>query len=64
MNLDIKRQQQEGLQSCLHVFDIVLLNDKVLTNQPLKERKKILKTVFEPEEGRLLLSDVKEARTK
>ncbi|XP_076100664.1 DNA ligase 4-like isoform X2 [Mytilus galloprovincialis] len=63
MNTDIKRQQQEGLQPCLHVFDIVLLNDKVLTNQPLTERLKILKTVFEPVEGRILLSEHKEART-
>lgn len=63
MNTDIKRQQQEGLQPCLHVFDIVLLNDKVLTNQPLKERLKILKTVFEEEEGRCLLSQHKEARS-
>lgn len=62
-NTDIKRQQQEGLQPCLHVFDIVLLNDKVLTNQPLKERLKILQTVFEPEEGRILLSEHKEARS-
>lgn len=64
MNTDIKRQQQEGLQPCLHVFDIVLLNDKVLTNQPLTERLKIIQTVFEPEEGRILLSQHKEARTK
>ena len=64
MNTDIKRQQQEGLQPCLYVFDIVLLNEKVLTNQPLKERLKILKTVFEEEEGRCLLSQHKEAKSK
>lgn len=64
MNTDIKRQQQEGYQPCLHVFDIVMLNDRVLTNLSLRERRKQLENVFEPEEGRILLSAYTEGKSK
>jgi len=64
MNTDIKRQQAEGYQPCYNVFDVVLLNDKVLTNKPLRERLQLIDTVFEPEEGRIQISQHKEAFSK
>ena len=63
MNTNIKAQAQEGLQPCYHVFDLIMLNGKVLTNQPLRERLKEMETVVEVEEGRLLLSTHVEAQT-
>ena len=64
MNTDIKRQQEEGYQPCLNVFDVIMLNDKVLTNKPLRERLAVLQTVFDEEEGRLQRSQHTEAKTK
>lgn len=64
MNTDIKRQQQEGYQPCYNIFDIVVLNDKVLTNKPLRERLQLLDTIIDPEEGRVQISQHTEARTK
>nr|CAI5853355.1 unnamed protein product [Callosobruchus analis] len=47
MPLDVKKLNDTGrYQPCFCVFDIIMFNDKVLTNQPLKERKEILATVF------------------
>ncbi|XP_069127951.1 DNA ligase 4-like [Argopecten irradians] len=63
MNTDIKRQQQEGYQPCYNIFDIVVLNDKVLTNKPIRERLQLLQTVIEPEEGRVQISQHTEANT-
>ncbi|CAH1966148.1 unnamed protein product [Acanthoscelides obtectus] len=48
MALDVKKLNVTGrYQPCFCVFDIIMLNDRILTNQPLKERKQILKTVFQ-----------------
>ncbi|XP_050403534.1 DNA ligase 4 [Patella vulgata] len=61
---DIKSKElaeTKGYQACLQVFDILLYNDKVLTNLPLRERLKYIEKVFNPTEGRLLISSVKEA---
>lgn len=64
MNTDIKHQREEGYQPCYYAFDLIMLNDRVLTNQPLKERLESLKTVFNEKEGRFLLSKHAEASTK
>ncbi|ESP05690.1 hypothetical protein LOTGIDRAFT_181463 [Lottia gigantea] len=52
--------ETKGYQACLQVFDILLYNDKVLTNLPLKERLKYIDKVFNTIEGRILISQVKE----
>lgn len=64
MNTDIKHQREEGYQPCYYAFDLIMLNGRVLTNQPLKERLELLKTLFKEEEGRLFLSKHTEANTK
>lgn len=56
--------EDKNLQPCLSVFDILLLNDRVLTNLTLKERKRILQETIAPVEGRVIVAEVKEARTK
>lgn len=62
---DIKSPDLVDYQPMLCVFDILSLNDKVLSNKPLRERKQILETdVFNPVEGRIVLSEYKEGRTK
>ena len=48
----------------LCVFDILMLNDQVLSNKTLKERKEILADVFTPIEGRIEFSEYKLAGTK
>lgn len=63
MNTDIKHQREEGYQPCYYAFDLIMLNGRGLTNHPLKERLELLKTVFNEEEGRLLLSKHTEAKT-
>ena len=64
MNTDVKKERQDGFQPCLHVFDILLCNDKVLTNLPLKERLTYIEKVFTSCEGRMIVSQHREARTK
>lgn len=61
---DIKSSKLEGYQPMLCVFDILLLNDEVLTNKSLRDRRKILADVFNPVEGRICLSEYKEGQTK
>lgn len=63
MNTDVKKERQDGFQPCLHVFDILLCNDKVLTNLPLKERLTYIEKVFTSCEGRMIVSQHREART-
>jgi len=50
-------------QQCLYVYDILLVNDKVLTNKPLRERAKILRDVVHPIPGRVQFSDIKIGKT-
>ncbi|KAL4236518.1 DNA ligase (ATP) [Mactra antiquata] len=63
MNTDVKSTNREGYQPCLHVFDILLYNEKVLTNLPLKERLKYIEKAITPLEGRIIISEHKEAKT-
>ncbi|XP_052257350.1 DNA ligase 4-like [Dreissena polymorpha] len=63
MNTDVKSASKEGFQPCLQVFDVMFYNDKVLTNLPLRERLGYLEKVFTPCEGRMMISQHREART-
>lgn len=62
MSYDVKKLAETGsYQPCFCIYDIILLNDKVLTNNPLKERLQVLHEVFEAlKEGTICLSEVKE----
>jgi len=53
-----------GYQPMMCVFDLLLLNGEVLTNQLLRQRRQKLADVFRAVEGRLLLSDFAEKSTK
>lgn len=56
MNIDVKKLKVGNThQPCFCVFDIILYNDKVLTNCPLEKRLDILNTIFEPLEGIFML---------
>ncbi len=63
-NFDIKSANQDKYQPMLCVFDILLLNDEVLSNKPLRQRKEILKKVFEHTEGTIIISETTEGRSK
>ncbi|XP_072379503.1 DNA ligase 4 [Diabrotica undecimpunctata] len=66
MALDVKKLNSSGpYQPCFCVYDIILLNDKILTNNPLRERLNILKTVFTGfKEGTIELSKAKEVSSR
>ena len=52
---DIKSSKEyQNIQRCFCVFDILLLNDVVLTNKPLRERLEILQNSFTDLEGRIV----------
>nr|XP_045601538.1 DNA ligase 4-like [Procambarus clarkii]XP_045601539.1 DNA ligase 4-like [Procambarus clarkii] len=56
-HMDVKNLREEGdWQVCFCVFDIIYLNNQVLTNLPLSERLEKLKTVINPLEGRVIFS--------
>ena len=65
-NFDIKSRDVAalGYQPMMCVFDLLLLNGEVLANQPLRQRRRKLADVFNPVEGRLILSDFAEKSTK
>ncbi|KAG5891388.1 hypothetical protein JTB14_020116 [Gonioctena quinquepunctata] len=66
MAMDVKKLGEDNLhQPCFVVYDIILLNGKVLTNTPLRERVEILKTVFRTvKEGIVILSKIKEVNSR
>jgi DNA ligase-4 len=55
---DVKSSNRrlEDLQTCFCVFDILLYNNTVLTNKPLKDRVEYIKKSFEEIEGRIVYS--------
>lgn len=63
-NVDIKSANMTAYQPMLCVFDILMLNGEILSNKPLRQRKEVLSTVFEPVEGTIIVSDWKEGKTK
>ncbi len=62
---DIKSEKEyENLTRCFCVFDILLLNDVVLTNKPLRERIQYLDKCFTSLEGRIKMLERKDANTE
>ncbi|XP_050306380.1 DNA ligase 4 [Anthonomus grandis grandis] len=61
MDLDVKKLKDNGkYQPCFCVYDIILLNDKILTNKPLKDRLSLLERAFKEQiPGTIILSKVK-----
>lgn len=48
----VKAREDGGdVQTCFCVFDILLYNDKVLTNKPLKRRVQFIEKAFQEKEG-------------
>ncbi|XP_008556611.2 DNA ligase 4 [Microplitis demolitor] len=57
MSFDVKKLTFKSVfQPCLMVFDIILYNDQLVVNLPLKERLKIIETAFTPKDGVLMRS--------
>lgn len=50
------KSRMTDIQTCFCVFDILMLNDEVLTNKPLKQRCEFMKKTFDEQEGRLMMS--------
>ncbi|XP_041473446.1 DNA ligase 4-like isoform X2 [Lytechinus variegatus] len=64
-NFDIKSlRDDEDVQVCYAVFDVLLVNDTKLANRPLKERLSYLPKVFTVVEGRMVLVERRDAATK
>lgn len=62
MELDVKKLKvMNKYQPCFCVYDIILLNDEILTNRPLKQRVKLLQgKVFQQTlKGSIVLSQIK-----
>ena len=60
MNIRHLKPDDSTYQQCLYIYDILLLNDTVLANKPLKERLDLLKTILPCEvQGRVHLADRK-----
>lgn len=65
MQFDVKTLTDNSKhQPCLCVFDILLLNEKVLTNEILETRVDILKNTVIEKEGILMLSKVQKSSNK
>lgn len=65
MNFDVKKLNDDSVhQPCFCVFDILLLNGKILTGEPLTKRIELLRDLIEPKEGTLMFSNVMEAHCK
>lgn len=63
-DIDVKSyRQQEDIQTCFCVFDILLYDDTILTNKPLKERIEYIKKAFQEIEGRIVYSKQETAST-
>lgn len=57
MSYDVKNLRVNTLhRPCFCVFDILLLNDKVLSNEPLKERVNILNKIITDIDGVIMKS--------
>ncbi|CAG9760821.1 unnamed protein product [Ceutorhynchus assimilis] len=66
MELDVKKLKESGrYQPCFCIYDIILLNDNILTNRPLRDRYNILRRVLKDTiPGTIALSEVKETHTQ
>lgn len=64
MNLDVKKLGAGKYQPCFCVFDILLHNNRVLTNQPLQKRLSVLKNVIKnPVIGTIVISEYLEVNS-
>lgn len=56
---DVKSNSRhwDNIHTCYVVFDILMFNDQVLTNKPLKERLEYLKKAFTEIEDRIIVSN-------
>ncbi|KAF6025218.1 LIG4 [Bugula neritina] len=63
MNFDIKSANLTGYTPCYVVFDLLYLNDEVLTNKPLRERLEMLKDIVDNQEGLIFTSAYTHAST-
>lgn len=60
-NADVRAMQPDGdYGSCFCAFDILMLNGKILSNLPLKERADCLKEIFTPIENKIRLTEQKQ----
>lgn len=65
MAFDVKNLKENNVhQPCFCVFDILLLDDVVLTNEPLEKRVELLQQIISPKEGVLVLSETMRAHCK
>jgi DNA ligase 4 len=61
---DVKSSKpRDDLQTCFCVFDVLLYNDQVLTNKPLKERLEYMSKTFAELDGRMIYSQRELAST-
>lgn len=65
-NLDVKKMHVDDVvnQQCFMVFDCLYHNGRVLTEEPLTERRQILESILEPIEGRVQISKVERGNCK
>ncbi|XP_006894678.1 PREDICTED: DNA ligase 4 [Elephantulus edwardii] len=62
---DIKRMVEDSdLQTCYCVFDVLMVNNKKLAHETLRQRYEILSSVFTPVPGRIEIVQKTEAHTK
>lgn len=65
MKFDVKTLTATSVhQPCYCVFDVLLLNGDALMNEPLEKRISVLKHLFAPKEGVIVLSEIREATSK
>lgn len=66
MTLDVKKLDKHGpFQPCFCIYDIILQNNEILTNMPLKERVEKLKMTLKTEKrGVIILSEIKEVTSR
>lgn len=65
MSYDVKNFKNDSThRPCFCVFDILLYNDKILTNKPLKERLKVIDDLIIDIEGVIMKSKRINTQTK
>jgi DNA ligase 4 len=61
---DVKSSKPTNeVQTCFCVFDVLLYNDQVLTNKPLRERLEYMSKTFAECDGRMIYSQREQANT-
>ncbi|XP_031347171.1 DNA ligase 4 isoform X2 [Photinus pyralis] len=65
MDFDVKHLKPHNVyQPCFCIFDVIFLNDRVLSNQPLCDRLLLLDTIINPIQGVIMTSHRTEATTE